>query len=201
MYVIILMSLGFKKDEPDISEDERLERFSQYSSKPKKIGRNDPCSCGSGKKYKKCCLDKDSPDLESQIVAYEKSILRRYPKEHQELFDDENQADFYNYFSKDAIEINHFVYSGMEKHLGFPPFPAHVIAEAKIRNLLRAYELFLEKMETEGLGAFSDFDEKYQIHYESFDWISELGDLLDSHNSHGRIAGMKIQEAFKKYKG
>lgn len=22
-----------------------------------KIGRNDPCSCGSGKKYKKCCLD------------------------------------------------------------------------------------------------------------------------------------------------
>jgi len=21
-----------------------------------KIGRNDPCPCGSGKKYKKCCL-------------------------------------------------------------------------------------------------------------------------------------------------
>ncbi len=25
-----------------------------------KIGRNDPCPCGSGKKYKKCCLDKQS---------------------------------------------------------------------------------------------------------------------------------------------
>lgn len=25
-----------------------------------KIGRNDPCHCGSGKKYKKCCLSKDS---------------------------------------------------------------------------------------------------------------------------------------------
>ena len=25
---------------------------------PIKIGRNDPCPCGSGKKYKKCCLDK-----------------------------------------------------------------------------------------------------------------------------------------------
>jgi len=191
----------FKKEEPDLSETERLERFSQYSSKPKKIGRNDPCLCGSGKKYKKCCLGKGLSDLESQIAAYEKSILRRYPKEHQELFDDENQADFFNYFSKDAIEINHFVYSGMEKHLGFPPFPAHVIAEAKIRNLLRAYELFLEKMETEGLGAFSDFDEKYQIHYESFGWISELEDLLDTHNAHGRIIGMKTQEAFKKYKG
>lgn len=24
----------------------------------KKIGRNDPCPCGSGKKYKYCCLNK-----------------------------------------------------------------------------------------------------------------------------------------------
>ena len=23
----------------------------------KKIGRNDPCPCGSGKKYKKCCIN------------------------------------------------------------------------------------------------------------------------------------------------
>ena len=28
----------------------------QDSVKRKKIGRNDPCPCGSGKKYKKCCL-------------------------------------------------------------------------------------------------------------------------------------------------
>jgi preprotein translocase subunit SecA len=25
----------------------------------KKVGRNDPCPCGSGKKYKKCCLLKE----------------------------------------------------------------------------------------------------------------------------------------------
>ncbi|MFO7936135.1 MAG: YchJ family protein [Kiritimatiellia bacterium] len=25
-----------------------------------KIGRNDPCPCGSGKKYKKCCISKDA---------------------------------------------------------------------------------------------------------------------------------------------
>ena len=28
-----------------------------------KVGRNDPCPCGSGKKYKKCCLDKDIQKL------------------------------------------------------------------------------------------------------------------------------------------
>jgi uncharacterized protein YecA (UPF0149 family) len=24
-----------------------------------RIGRNDPCPCGSGKKYKKCCIHKE----------------------------------------------------------------------------------------------------------------------------------------------
>ena len=30
----------------------------QIVVKGEKIGRNDPCPCGSGKKYKKCCLNK-----------------------------------------------------------------------------------------------------------------------------------------------
>lgn len=31
------------------------------SSKPE-VGRNDPCPCGSGLKYKKCCLSKPAPE-------------------------------------------------------------------------------------------------------------------------------------------
>lgn len=31
----------------------------------KKIKRNDPCPCGSGKKYKKCCLSQQAPDQSS----------------------------------------------------------------------------------------------------------------------------------------
>ncbi|HDY86565.1 MAG TPA: hypothetical protein ENH82_00435 [bacterium] len=30
-----------------------------YAKPIKKIGRNAPCRCGSGKKYKRCCLDKE----------------------------------------------------------------------------------------------------------------------------------------------
>ncbi|MEA1910584.1 MAG: SEC-C metal-binding domain-containing protein [Spirochaetota bacterium] len=30
------------------------------------VGRNDPCPCGSGKKYKKCCLGKEKTLMESQ---------------------------------------------------------------------------------------------------------------------------------------
>jgi hypothetical protein len=29
-----------------------------FRTSGKKIGRNDPCPCGSGEKYKRCCLDK-----------------------------------------------------------------------------------------------------------------------------------------------
>src|SRR5260370_27762800 len=27
---------------------------------PAKIGRNDPCPCGSGKKYKRCCMEREA---------------------------------------------------------------------------------------------------------------------------------------------
>ncbi|MEA3347685.1 MAG: SEC-C metal-binding domain-containing protein, partial [Pseudomonadota bacterium] len=37
-----------------------------------KIGRNDPCFCGSGKKYKKCCLGKVVPSAE---LDYERVSL------------------------------------------------------------------------------------------------------------------------------
>lgn len=28
----------------------------QMARRPPKVGRNEPCPCGSGKKFKKCCL-------------------------------------------------------------------------------------------------------------------------------------------------
>lgn len=45
---------------PILSEERRLEIAKEYRKsktivKGERIGRNDPCSCGSGKKYKKCC--------------------------------------------------------------------------------------------------------------------------------------------------
>lgn len=35
-----------------------------------KVGRNDPCPCGSGKKFKKCCLEKVSPATGDVREAY-----------------------------------------------------------------------------------------------------------------------------------
>ncbi len=33
----------------------------------KKPNRNDPCPCGSGKKYKNCCQNKDTSQMSSKI--------------------------------------------------------------------------------------------------------------------------------------
>ena len=43
-----------------LTEERRVELYREQKAsgtvrKDKKVGRNDPCPCGSGKKYKKCC--------------------------------------------------------------------------------------------------------------------------------------------------
>jgi len=46
----------------DLDEDywEPMEGADQIIHASPKVGRNDPCPCGSGKKYKKCCLNKSN---------------------------------------------------------------------------------------------------------------------------------------------
>ena len=44
--------------ESDFWEDEYDDSASELSQTGQKIGRNEPCPCGSGKKYKVCCLKK-----------------------------------------------------------------------------------------------------------------------------------------------
>lgn len=46
-----------------LTEQRRKEIKKEYNKtrivvKGKKVGRNDPCPCGSGRKYKQCCLNK-----------------------------------------------------------------------------------------------------------------------------------------------
>jgi uncharacterized protein len=75
--IILLLKLGYNPDNEDeiITLEKRRELFlalpavvytffdywlekissEKKQTKPTKVGRNDPCPCGSGKKYKKCC--------------------------------------------------------------------------------------------------------------------------------------------------
>jgi len=49
-------TIELEPDKPeDITDLERLLNPPEPKIAEKKIGRNDPCPCGRGKKYKKCC--------------------------------------------------------------------------------------------------------------------------------------------------
>ena len=53
-----------------------------------KIGRNDPCPCGSGKKYKKCCLASDEAAARPALpaaVPERRPSLANYFQERDEL--------------------------------------------------------------------------------------------------------------------
>jgi len=54
------------------------------------IGRNDPCLCGSGKKYKKCCLPRDEEKKQSKIE--DKPAISRKNLYNNKDYDDLNMA-------------------------------------------------------------------------------------------------------------
>jgi hypothetical protein len=49
-----------------------------------RVGRNDPCPCGSGKKYKRCCHDKDQERLHhsSEVAGLTQEELSAQPETH-----------------------------------------------------------------------------------------------------------------------
>jgi uncharacterized protein YecA (UPF0149 family) len=47
-----------RQDEDDELESESINIPTPLIKTQPKVGRNEPCPCGSGKKYKKCCLNK-----------------------------------------------------------------------------------------------------------------------------------------------
>ena len=58
-FEFLLFQAFFALEEKEKIESKPKENFKVYHPKGKKIGRNDPCPCGSGKKYKNCCLKKE----------------------------------------------------------------------------------------------------------------------------------------------
>ncbi len=58
IYEIYENLLDWERNNDETYDDYYEDIYTPIRTEPK-IGRNDPCPCGSGKKFKKCCLDKD----------------------------------------------------------------------------------------------------------------------------------------------
>tara|TARA_Y100000310_G_C20170400_1_gene573399 strand:+ start:367 stop:603 length:237 start_codon:yes stop_codon:yes gene_type:complete len=57
-----------------------LANFSEYN-KFEKLGRNDKCACGSGKKYKKCCINFNwQKDIKNPDCDFAKTVNSLYER-------------------------------------------------------------------------------------------------------------------------
>jgi len=169
----------------------------------KKIGRNDPCPCGSGKKYKKCCLplgvkfnskkeeEEEPVDISDRnffkalMDTYDQSkpydLLQNYPPLGPPSV--EGQRTITEFYSPKAIEIDILVYKAI-CHRSIPLFVKrdHVKEDLeRIDFLLEAFAMFTQVCEEEHLETFADFDQKYMVHYESTHWVSALSELLEKY--------------------
>lgn len=73
----------YKEDEEfENSDDYKIcqliirQRESEYSKNVHKVGRNDLCPCGSGKKYKKCCLNKNNKEEMKQLALIDEFVCK-----------------------------------------------------------------------------------------------------------------------------
>ena len=168
----------------------------------KKIGRNDPCPCGSGKKYKKCCLPlgiKFDNKEENEVPSL--GTIKSYPKELRKLYDSsqpydlmqdyprqgtplaEGQRIITEFYSQKAIEIDIPVYKALH-HRSIPLWVRRDRGRediGRIDFLLKAFTMFTQICAEEQLETFAAFDRKYMVHYESASWVAVLCDLLEEY--------------------
>lgn len=77
-----------------------------------KIGRNDPCPCGSGKKYKNCCMHKDS-DTNFTDITSANSFISQGVFSHK---DDDNIHFLQEYNNIDILSIIGYLQIVRENH-------------------------------------------------------------------------------------
>ena len=71
-----------------------------------KIGRNDPCPCGSGKKYKKCCMASDEAAARAARPAQPAAVPARRPS-LASYFQEQDERDELTEASNAVVDMVH----------------------------------------------------------------------------------------------
>ena len=174
----------FNEKEEDKDSDTKMskEELAKYieddlkglNKKSTKVGRNDPCPCGSGKKYKKCCIDKKESTLPYQILI-DKS-LSEYPKKK----DSEEKYDLYDFYTEENIELDKLLYKVLKQKRIPLYIKRDYSTEDKIN--LQYCEMAFEKIKNivkkEKFNTLEDYDNKVSIHYSIYQFYQKYSDLL-----------------------
>ena len=70
------------------------------------VGRNDPCPCGSGKKYKKCCMASSNPTVVNKSAAAPMSELFELYNKMTSEFDGMTKERTENEIAYDNVILN-----------------------------------------------------------------------------------------------
>lgn len=167
----------FKNIDRDFSETDTVRKV--------KIGRNDPCPCGSGKKYKFCCMNKKTAGVAGQVEteAQCRYWLKLYPetgvtKQEWRIYLD----DFYD---AESIAIDQLIYLALH-HRAIPIWRREeqsVVDKRRRWYLGQALDKFTEKMAAEGFDSLSEYDARCSIHYLCREWMTAYLGLLGSNKS------------------
>lgn len=164
-------------ENPNINYDKINEFMESEQAKIKplpKVGRNDPCPCGSGKKYKKCCMDKNILYLPYQ--AFIDESLSKYPK----VKTNKDQLDLYDFYKEEYIEVDKLLY----KVLKFRRLPKFVERDYETENridfnyLNDAFEKIKKIEEKEKFKTITEYDKKVSIHYGLCHFFAKYSDIL-----------------------
>jgi hypothetical protein len=117
-----------------------------------KIGRNDPCPCGSGKKYKKCCMGKTGSQpttpatIQSQVPVTQSSENEVYNGLFAKLMKfaqrQENEKEFDGAFAEFFMKPD---YEDYEKDYGAHVFWGWLLIYRRVRGLPTMAERYLER--------------------------------------------------------
>lgn len=157
----------------------------------KKISRNAPCPCGSGKKYKYCCLNKPKEAIDLIESPEERSKwLSRYPYTGTERID--GRIYLADYFDEVSIETDKILYLALMNRPGLIWDRNMEAEEERTKEYLYlAFQKCKERMEKEQIPSLEKYDEKYSIHYRFEKWLCDLCGSLYEDNDMERYEELK----------
>ena len=158
----------------------------------KKVYPNDPCPCGSGKKYKKCCMNKAADKKEELTMAADrKKWLESYPEDPGCRI--EGHIYLSDFYDREAIETDKLVYLALKHRAEF--ITMRETQEQKIKRrtyyLLKAFSRYAERCKAEDIRTFREYDDKYSIHYTSAEWLNYLIQLLEEQKLSAELKEVK----------
>lgn len=124
-----------------------------------KVSRNDPCPCGSGKKYKKCCMKTDELEAQKERSLGDNYISKReevldkiiFTVEFRELMKRQEAENGNVRYSDAAGEVNKYLYKANPHFLGLIPWTIDLILDRPVSENEELLSLIPGKVHKEEL--------------------------------------------------